>query len=709
MIKLLFALGSILTSCSAIYGSFEINKDSLYKVIDETTNDTVILASYFELGSLYLKKHPDSSILMFEKSIDLISTKLKSDKLQKEEEAYFNRALPLANNRIGFIQYRRGKMEEALKVFALALNQYENLQDSSKCAVVLLNIANIYNNQNEYESAFEYSLRASEIFESQGPKQNLGPTYSLMGGILERLKKRKMAREYFLKSLLINQETGNEKGISSNYNNLGMSYLKSMDTSKAIEYLKLAAESNFKFQNDHKLSLNYYNLGSIYYKQGDFKKATEYSKKSMESAKVNSYPIQLSKAAKLLSLTSAHNSDWRTAYESYKTYVKMRDSLQNEKNKEAAIKDKLQYEYEKKTEIDSIKTAERDKLNESKLANAALREQKQKQQNYFLYGALALSLIFGVFVYNRFKITKKQRDIIDVQKQRVELQKKDIQKQKLLVDQAYDQLEEKNSEILNSINYAKRIQSAILPPDNLVKNHIPKSFILYQPKDIVAGDFYWLETTDEATYIAAADCTGHGVPGALVSIVCNNALNRSVREYGLTEPKEILNKTREIVIEEFDKSEEEVKDGMDIALCAITKNTVNFAGANNPLWIVRKTEYLTKKQHSERSTILGSQYSLIEYRASKQPIGLYAGMKEFDQYEIQKCEGDIYYLFSDGFADQFGGPKGKKYKYKPFKEFLIKIQDLEMNEKKTAIQNEFNQWKSDFEQVDDLCVIGFRF
>jgi serine phosphatase RsbU (regulator of sigma subunit) len=188
---------------------------------------------------------------------------------------------------------------------------------------------------------------------------------------------------------------------------------------------------------------------------------------------------------------------------------------------------------------------------------------------------------------------------------------------------------------------------------------------------------------------AAADCTGHGVPGAMVSVVCNNGLNRSVREHGLTDPGQILDKTREIVIAEFEKSEEEVKDGMDISLCALNGNTLHWAGANNPLWIVRNGE-------------------LTEYRPDKQPIGKYAEPKPFITHAIQLQQGDTVYIFTDGYQDQFGGEKGKKFKASNFKELLLSIQHETMERQRELFDEAFERWKEGYEQIGDVCVIGVR-
>jgi serine phosphatase RsbU (regulator of sigma subunit) len=213
--------------------------------------------------------------------------------------------------------------------------------------------------------------------------------------------------------------------------------------------------------------------------------------------------------------------------------------------------------------------------------------------------------------------------------------------------------------------------------------------VLYKPKDIVAGDFYWLEPKDGSILFAAADCTGHGVPGAMVSVICNNGLNRSVREHGLSVPGEILNKTREIVIQEFEKSEDEVKDGMDIALCALNGMKLSYAGAHNPLWIIREGELLT-------------------FKADKQPIGKHLDYVPYHTHEVDLQKGDVIYVFSDGYADQFGGEKGKKFRTSNMKKLLLSIYEKPMQEQKELLNQTFETWQGDLEQLDDVCVIGVR-
>lgn len=258
-------------------------------------------------------------------------------------------------------------------------------------------------------------------------------------------------------------------------------------------------------------------------------------------------------------------------------------------------------------------------------------------------------------------------------------------------------IEEKNKEIVDSINYAKRIQDAILPTPSTINKLLPNCFVLYKPKDIVAGDFYWMESREKIVMIAAADCTGHGVPGAMVSVVCSGALTRSVKEFGLTNPGKILDKTTELVVETFDRNQSDVKDGMDINLCSInlSHNVLMYAGANNPLWILRKNAH--------------GVYENMEIKADKQPIGKFEDRKPFTTHIHEILPGDCVYLFTDGFADQFGGEKGKKFKYSTFLKALTDCADKTLEEQKVFLDRIFENWKGHYEQTDDVCVIGIKF
>lgn len=268
---------------------------------------------------------------------------------------------------------------------------------------------------------------------------------------------------------------------------------------------------------------------------------------------------------------------------------------------------------------------------------------------------------------------------------------REVKNQKQIIEEKSRQVESKNNEILDSITYAKRIQTAILPSSEVMAQIIPEHFVFYLPKDIVAGDFYWIEEAQDRTFLAVADCTGHGVPGAMMSVVCHNALNRAVKEFKLSETGEILNKTREIIIDELSKNQQDVYDGMDISLISWSsdKTKITWSGANNALWIWRK--------HSGE---------LHEIKPDKQPIGKFAQEKPFTTHSISLEPEDKIFLFTDGYADQFGGVDSKKLKSKNFKRLIGETSKLSFEEQGEQLNTFFQEWKGNLEQIDDICVLG---
>jgi serine phosphatase RsbU (regulator of sigma subunit) len=318
-----------------------------------------------------------------------------------------------------------------------------------------------------------------------------------------------------------------------------------------------------------------------------------------------------------------------------------------------------------------------------------------------------LVILFTIYILKQYRDKQKSNAVLREQKLEIEQKNSQLKTANEEITLAKHEIEEKNNEILDSINYAKRIQSAILPPDSYWKRNLPNSFVLYLPKDIVAGDFYWMDTIGNEVLFAAADCTGHGVPGAMVSVVCNNALTRTVREFGMHQPAEVLDKVTELVIETFERSDHEVKDGMDISLCGLTMDTMEleFAGANNPLWLVREgnQEY----EGLSLSMELDGR-SLYEIKADKQPVGKFAYSNKFTYNKIKVQKGDTIYLSSDGYPDQFGGSKGKKLKSKAYKILLLKLSKEDIHKQSEMLEKLFAEWMGDFEQLDDVCVIGVR-
>ncbi len=597
----------------------------------------------------------------------------KSLKINKELGNKTDQANTL--NNIGIIYKNQGKQAKAIDYYSSSLKIREEIGDKKGIATSLNNIGLIYHEQDDYKRALDYYKRCLKINKEIADKAGIATSLNNIGLMYSDKKQYDSASKYYEKSIKLKEEIGDKKGIATSLNNIGTLYNDQGKYKKSLDYQMRSLELREEIGDKKGIATSLNTIGIIYKNEKNYTRAIDFGKKSLRIAQDIGAASESSEAAKNLFEIYKIVHQSTKALQMHELYIELRDSINSEANRKEVIRQEYKYQYEKQAVADSIKNEELQKVKDAQLAVQKAENKQEKLKSYFLYFGLFLTLLFGGFIFNRFRKTSQQKSIIE--------------KQKKQVDVAFVELGVKNKEILDSINYAKRIQTAILPPDKIIKKSLPNSFILYKPKAIVAGDFYWFERKDDLSLIAAADCTGHGVPGAMVSVVCNNSLNRSVREYKLENPGQILDKTRELVIQEFEKSEGDVRDGMDIALCTIKGLELHYAGAYNPLWIIRNGE-------------------LVETKANKQPIGKYDHATTFSSHQIQLENNDTIYLFSDGYADQFGGAKGKKLKAKAFRELLLSIQDLSMSSQKEYLDSFFEKWRGDLEQIDDVCVIGIR-
>ena len=504
--------------------------------------------------------------------------------------------------------------------------------------------------------------------------------YAEQGNYSEALK------NYFA-SLKIKEAMGDKASEANPYNNIGNVYWLQGNYDEALKYFLISLKIRESIGEKSGIAASYLNIGSLFTKQKKYKEAENYLIKSEKLSKEIGYKENLSNTYFSLAILDSAIGNYKGAYQNQKIYILYRDSLNNEETKRKTLQLQMTYDFEKK---EAVATAEHKKELESQQELSEEKSRKERVVLILVSCFLAIVLVFTGFVFRSLRITRKQKNIIELQKNLVVQQKKEVEQQKLLV-------EEHQKDIIDSITYAKRLQQAILPSDEELKKHLSENFILYKPKDIVAGDFYWLYVSDnpqgdgDIVFIAAADSTGHGVPGAIVSVVCSNALNRSVNEFNLIDTGKILDKTRELVLETFAKSGEEIKDGMDISLLAINKATkqISWSGANNQLWYFRNND-------------------LVEIKPDKQAIGKTDNPLPFTTHLIEFKIGDIFYLMTDGYADQFGGSAGKKFKYKQLKELLSANNNKPMAEQKKILDNSINKWKGKLEQVDDITIIGIR-
>ena len=614
----------------------------------------------------------------------------------------------------------RGNYSLALYCSDSLVSIYKNLGMRQELADTYRDKSMLHDYLGQYPEALEMSQEGLKIFKEIGDLEGEANSYNDIGVLHYYGENYEQAREYLDQSLPLYQELKDTMGIAMYYNNTANTFYDTQDLDEALELYQKALEFDLMLNDIEGQVITMSNigetyvemgqvdkgekillealvlaedindpwsitnplrgLGSLYQTTGEFHKAIRVLEKNVKiCSEIDAIPEQ-SQNYELLYTLHKKRGDFKAALNYFELYKELEDSMYS-MDKERMM-DEMEVKYQLEDKANEIEKIKQEKQIEE-LEHEKELVGEQNKQYMLMFGLFGVAIVL-FFAIRGFRTKKKANE-------QLKSQNTIIQAKNTEIKSAYDQIEEKNIEILDSIRYAKRIQSAILPSKSTISSLLPQSFILYEPKDVVAGDFYWLEEKNGVILFAAADCTGHGVPGAMVSVVCNNGLNRSVREHNLVEPGKILDKTREIVLEEFGKSDEQVNDGMDIALCALDGNKLYYAGAHNPLLILRK-----------------GATEIEEIKPNKQPIGKYLDTQPFDTHNVELSKGDTIYIFSDGYADQFGGDKGKKMKSVNFKRLICSLGNRTMTEQHSRLASAFDEWKGSLEQLDDVCVIGVR-
>lgn len=610
---------------------------------------------------------------------------------------------------IGNIFIDLGNYPVALKNAFSALKIFEEIGERKKIAISYNNIALIYDYQANYPEALKNHFASLKIKEElliqakldknsgeiQEIKKGISSSYNNIGVIYCNQNNYLEALRKFAASLEIRKEIGDKDGIAASYNSIGNIYLnqaisiKNRDSaqSKLNEALKsqlISLKIYKEIEDQNGITASYESIGNVYARLKKYKEALQYLNKGLDLAKVIGSKNYIKESYFSLAGLDSSLQNYKGAYENHKLYILYRDSIDNEETRKKTVQAQMTYDFEKKK---AVADAEHKKELEKQQAIAREKNRKQSLVILFVVCGLLLVIIFAALIFRSLRITKKQKQIIEVQKEKVEVQNEEITKQKHLV-------EEKNHEISSSISYAKRIQRSFLTSPSLIKRHLPDHFILFKPRDVVSGDFYWMHQKGDYSYFCVADCTGHGIPGAFMSLIGMGVLNEIVFSKNIYETDDILNELRRIVILAVNPEDaiEEGKDGMDLVYLRfhLPSKELQYSSANNSFYLYRNGE-------------------LIEYKPDKMPVGSFGEYeKPFTQHTIQLEAEDIIYAITDGYADQFGGPKGKKFKYKPLEEILVSNANKPMPLQLEILESRFNDWKGDLEQVDDVTIIGIR-
>jgi len=657
--------------------------DSLKMVVAVSKEDTIKIDALIALGNEYRYVQPDTALYYFNEALE-ISDRINALKFK----AHCLRSR-------GIMIESQGFYDKAMAEYFKALEVFEDLGNQSGIASCYSDIAIIHYMQESYELCGEYLTKSFEIKKELGDKEGISNYYSNMAIIKEEQGQYASAIEYVQKSIGLFEENDDRVGIATAYANLGTINNSMGAYETALRYHLKSIELYEELHNKDGIAHSTSNVAGLYGLMADstartpkqqsayLKEAISYGNKSMDIAKeIGALYIQNYVANTLMSVY-ARLSNYRLALDYAYVFISTRDSLFNQEKTNAIQEMETKYETDKKQQQIG--------LQESQLVakDATIRQQKT-QRNALGTGFIAVILIVLLTIYAYVQKRKDNKKIVEQNEQITE-----AMEELVVLNEA---ISRQKNEIVDSINYAQRIQSAMLPPESYINELLIENFILYKPRDIVSGDFYWIKQVNQYVIVVAADCSGHGVPGAFMSMLGISYLNEIVQRREITQANHVLNELRNQIkhsLRQHGKPDES-KDGIDMAICVIDmKNKkMQYAGAYNPLYLIKE----------EQGTPI-----LTEIKADRMPLGYYPGKdRAFTNHDVAIEAGDTFYIFSDGYNDQKGGENNRKFMSGNFKNLLLEIHDQPMLEQKRILEKTITDWMGNQTQMDDILVVGLR-
>lgn len=620
--------------------------------------------------------------------------------IQKKLNDTYRIALFLYN--IGNCDAKHGNYQVAIKSFQDASTYFEKIKERDGASNCLFSIGRVYesqvqsemsieNNKVNFGKALEYYNSALKIFRETDNKNGIANSMMAIANIYTRIayseytskykenwedsilqlpvkvieKSFVRSKDYYKQALDIFQAIGDTQNEMVVFLNLAQIAVYERQYGKAMDYNAKALRTSQRLGLTYQVAVAYNGLGDVNYRKGNFPEAIDSYKQGLKLALQSGHRELTRSIYQRLSRVYEKYGNAQEALKYHKLFVVVKDSIFSDASQKTLSLMQTQFETAKKEQaIKQLNT-------ETELQNSVIQRQK-----LMIFTFIVGFLIILVFVLLLFKLYRK------IKSNNVQLKEKN------------SLISHQKQEITDSIRYASRIQTSVLPPLERFGRLLPESFVLFLPRDIVSGDFYWITAIDSKVIVVAADCTGHGVPGAIMSMLGVSFLNEIVTKEGVLSPNSILDRLREDIKRTLSQTgkQDEQKDGMDIALCVIDRDvkTIEYAGAYNPLYLVREGE-------------------LLEFKANKMPIGIHVTDNvPFTCTSIEYMPGDTFFIFSDGYADQFGGEEGRKFMSKPFKRLLTEIATLPIEEQRRRLYDAHFEWKGDHDQVDDILVIGFR-
>ncbi|MBK9285441.1 MAG: tetratricopeptide repeat protein [Sphingobacteriaceae bacterium] len=687
---IIFSQANIDSAISQIHNTkSEIERASLYLFIAENSADDAEWKKYNALAlsesekllknnrtqsiaivaDIYAKALNNEGYILLQENKIYEANNIFKNAIEIRKEYNIHKGLADIYSNAGAAMENLGRLNKAIDNYLLAIKEEDRFPNPEVRAVILNNLATIYDNLSNSKKALEYYEKSIKCYEEINNPEALFSTYINLSTSYYNSKNNKNAIYYIRKALLLADSTNLEHKKLDAYDAIGLVFINTNNPDSASVYIDKTIQLALSQNNFPILASGYYAYGYMQHKKGDYKLASNYFNRSYQIFDSINDLQGLRTTVELMKVNCDSLNDYKNSNKYLQKLFDLKENLYKSQLNNSLLNLELQLDFDKKEAEYLLKQAQ----HETEINN-------QKFIKNFLIAGSAFLLILSILIYINLKNSQKAR-------RQLSIKNNEIQRQKKLVV-------EKQNEMISSINYAQRIQSAILTGEEVWKRISKSYFIFYQPKDIISGDFYWAHVLQNGRAVfAVADCTGHGVPGGLMSMLGNSFLNEIVVENKIFNAAIILNKLREKVIKSLEqKGIGDTHDGMDIALCVWNKmdNSLDFAGANNGLLLMRNAK-------------------VQAYAGNKIPIGTHINDRvPFVGQTIQLQKGDTIYLTSDGFPDQFGGPETKKYKTSQLKTVLEALSDISMDQQHEILKQDFANWKGNHEQTDDVCLIGIK-
>ncbi|MBN2681365.1 MAG: tetratricopeptide repeat protein [Bacteroidales bacterium] len=713
-------LASILNNCGVIYETWSEYEKALDYYLQSVEYEKKLdnkagqASSYINIGSIH------KNLGDYSKAIEYFNI---------GKDIYHKLGLKMEESigwlNIGIIYDIQGIYDEALNCFLTALKMNEDSDNTYFIGSIYMNLGVFYDNQSNEDEALKYYFLALENYNDDRSLSNMSNTYNNIACVYQEKGDLDSALFYFTKSLKLNDQLNFVSGNALVYGNIAGIFHDRGIIDSAIYYNKKAILINTQIKYKEGLTDNYNNLGIIYSLNKQYNKAIPYLEEAFNLAMEIYYPTVIAKAAHELSIAYEKTGNYKKAYEFHVHYKNYSDTLTKEQAVENITRLQMKYEFDKERKVAELEKEQVKIKHEAEIDSKNAKIENQRMLTIFFVVLFIIMGSFAFFIYRSFRQKKRLNSILSEQKEEILAKNEELQQQKEEIQSQRDEIEIQRDlatsqrdqiiiqkkEITDSIHYAKRIQTAVLPDNAIVEEYFSEQFVFFKPRDIVSGDFYWFAKNNNQIVCVAADCTGHGVPGAFMSMLGITLLDEIVNKNKCFNPSLILNKLREDIISALKQHDSEfvnnqsnlsqVRDGMDVSVCTFNKETKKliYSGANNPLYIVRN--------YSE----------LIELKPDKMPVGLHLkSNSNYSEKELQVNTNDIIYMFSDGFPDQFGGNDnstgGKKFLYKNFKQLLLDISAQPLVNQQELLKQNLDNWMNpgtvSYEQIDDILILGLK-